>query len=744
MEFRYWLLAALWALCAACGPALAGEPRLTMTAAEAAYLRQSAGESPSFARSLERARQRVEAHFAGEVAVPRPRDAGGGYTHETHKRNAVAIHDAGYVYLLTGDARHAERAAALLLRYAEMYPTLGEHPQRKEQTPGRLFWQSLNESVWLVYAIQGYDAIRATLDAGDARRIESRLLRPMARFLSEESPETFNRIHNHGAWAAAAVGMTGYALDEPRYVGRALHGLAEDGEAGLFRQMDRLFSPDGYYTEGPYYQRYALMPFVLLARSVQANDPELEIFRYRDSILLRAILACIDLSYAGLFFPLNDAIKDKGLDTVELRHGLALAYALTGDASLLSVAAAQRSHVLTADGFKLARAVDSGQARPYDFRSVLLRDGPQGKRGAVAVLREGAGAKHQALVFKASSQGMGHGHFDRLHWLYYDNGEEIVQDYGAARFLNVEQKQGGRYLPENSSWAKQTVAHNTLVVDERSHFEGKQGEAARHDPKVLFFDSNSELRIVAALMRGAYEDVAFSRTQALVNGVVPGRAVVVDVLNAGSRKAHQYDLPLHFNGHLIATSHALRGNQTRLAPLGDASGYQHLWLRGGAQLAAGEQFSMTWLRGGRFYSWTTLAAARAEALLAELGANDPDFNLRRERALILRVPRAKSHSFVSVLEPHGGYDGAEESTFGNFPRVEKIERYSEGGADVIRLATRDGGATLLGLSYNPDAAAGHRVAVGGRVLSWRGYYHLERVRAGETIQPGERTEPEDT
>ena len=37
---------------------------------------------------------------------------------------------------------------------------------------------------------------------------------------------------------------------------------------------------------------------------------------------------------------------------------------------------------------------------------------------------------------------MGHGHFDRLSWLFYDNGREIVSDYGAARFLKTRPEQG--------------------------------------------------------------------------------------------------------------------------------------------------------------------------------------------------------------------------------------------------------------------------------------------------------------
>ena len=120
----------------------------------------------------------------------------------------------------------------------------------------------------------------------------------------------------------------------------------------------------------------------------------------------------------------------------------------------------------------LADAIAAGKTKPFAFKTLELRDGPHGHSGALVVLRSGPEPDAAAVVFKAASQGLGHGHFDRLGLLYYDNGDEIVADYGAARFLNVEPKFGGRYLPENETWAKQTVAHNTLVVDQSSQFGG--------------------------------------------------------------------------------------------------------------------------------------------------------------------------------------------------------------------------------------------------------------------------------
>ena len=76
------------------------------------------------------------------------------------------------------------------------------------------------------------------------------------------------------------------------------------------------------------------------------------------------------------------------------------------------------------------------------------------------------------MVFKYAAQGSSHGHYDKLSYSLYENGEEVIQDYGLARFVNIEQKGGGNYLKENKTWAKQTIAHNTVTQNETSHFKG--------------------------------------------------------------------------------------------------------------------------------------------------------------------------------------------------------------------------------------------------------------------------------
>lgn len=700
-------------------PAAADSGPVLTSIAEWSRMADTGKRAPLFAAEEQRAVAQVRAAMQAGIDVPVPRDAGGGYTHEQHKRNYRSIYNAGTLYRLTGNRDYAGFARDLLLAYAKLYPTLGPHPQSGHQVPGRLFWQVLNDSVWLVYAIQGYDAIRDTLSAVDRRTIDEQVFRRMAKFLAG-TPANFDLIHNHATWAAAGVGMTGYVLRDREFVDQALLGSRHDGKSGFLRQIEQLFSPDGYYTEGPYYQRYALGPFELFARVIERNEPQRHIFDFHGGALLKAVDAVIQESYAGLLLPLNDAIKDKGLDSEEIVAAVAIAYARTRDARLLDIAKRQGRTVLTSDGLTVAEGLQAGREQPFDFRSLLLRDGPAGERGGLALLRKGGDAG-PLLVMKATAQGMGHGHFDRLNWLFYDNGHEVVGDYGSARFLNINAKHGGIYLKENTSWAKQTVAHNTLVVDGRSQFDGKLADAEAHYPDILLFETTNGLQIAAARMTGAYAGVAATRTLALVEHPDLALPVVVDLLRVQGEWPAQYDLPLHFNGHIIETGFEAARNEALRPVLGDAAGYQHLWVDAVAP-ASREPRSLTWLTAGRFYTYRFVASEPSQALIVESGAHDPEFNLRREPALIRRVTGANNVSFAAALEPHGRYDGTAETVTGDENRIRALTLDSSDEGDVVTVSLVSNKGVAIVIARDPTPGRAHRLAAGGRSYEWTGPY----------------------
>ena len=731
MSARVFLVSATLALLPGQGTAAEiARPSLILTAEGVEEIKAAETSQPLFAAALQEARQRVATSIAEGVLVPTPKDPGGGYTHERHKENYKVIHDAGLLYQITGDQRYFDHARAMLLAYADIYTTLGLHPAKKEQSPGRLFWQNLNESVWLVYTIQGFDAIADALNPVDRQRIEDDLLRPVADFLSLESPETFRKIHNHGTWAAAAVGMTGYALRDQSLVERALIGLDGDGSSGFLAQLDQLFSPDGYYTEGPYYQRYALMPFVVFAQAIDNNDPERAIFTYRDRILLKAIDGTIQQSYAGKFLPINDAIKDKGLDTQELVYGVAAAHGLTGRKDLLSIARYQGKTVLSGDGLRLAQAASAAAAVDFDFRSLFLRDGPQGDRGGLAILRMGPGELAHTLVAKNTSHGFGHGHFDKLAIGLFDAGNEILTDYGAARFLNVVTKNGGHYLRENNSWAKQTIAHNTLVLNERSQFAGNWPESQKHWPKHNYFKASPDLNVVSATLIDAYPDSSIMRTVAQIAHPALDAPLTVDLLHAHSQKAVTYDLPFYVQAQLVNFRGSLQKNTRSLKPLGKKNGYQHLWLEGVGKPAAGA-IQLSWLKDRRFYTLHSLAPERTAPTLVRLGANDPDFSLLPLQGVILRAPKAKQASFVNVIETHGTYDSAAEFSVGSQPQITKLEHVSDSDAELVVMTLADGAKLVVAIAKDTDASAMHELTHNGVTRRWSGF--IQVIYEGEEL-----------
>lgn len=677
---------------------------------------------PLYQAEMKRAETFVAGMMEQGVVVPVPKDPGGGYTHEQHKRNYRAMHLAGQLYRITGKDTYREYVRDMLLAYADLYPALGDHPAKANQNVGRLFWQVLNDAMWLVHAVQAYGDIRETLTDADRERIDSDVFRRAVNFLSVDSQRTFDRIHNHATWATAGVGMTGYLLGDADMVERALLGSDKSGETGFLRQTELLFSPDGYYTEGPYYQRFALLPFLVFADAIERNDPDRGIFEHRDGILIKALRTTIQLTYGGYFFPFNDAIRDKSLNTAELYEGVAIAYGETRDPGLLSIAEWQDRTVLNENGLLVSQDLAAGKAEPFPFRSMLLRDGPEGDQGAVAVFRHGTGPRHTALVAKNTSQGMGHGHFDKLSWQLYDNGNEIVRDYGAARFLNIEAKQGGRYLPENESWAKQSIAHNTLVVNETSHFGGDAKLADRFAPTQLHFSSQPDLQVSTASIDSAYSDegVTITRTLAMVEVGGLSAPLVVDLVRVEAEGALRYDLPLHYSGHIMETGFEVARNLASRPVLGEDHGYQHIWVDGTATPQGDEAF-MTWILDGRFYTYRFVPQQGSRVILGESGANDPEFNLRREPLIIQRFESTGGATFLSALEAHGLYDGATEQTVGSRSQIASLRHARQGDYDLVRIEAKTGEKTVLAISYDDDPAARHSATTAGQTVEWTGF-----------------------
>jgi len=372
---------------------LAGDhPKLIMTKGGVEKIRAELGTVPLFDATLASVKAEVDAEIVLGIDTPIPLDYSGGYTHERHKRNFFTMQKAGALYQILNDQKYATYVRDMLLQYEAMYMDLPLHPKERSYARGKLFWQCLNDANWLVYVSQAYDAIYEFLSADERKALEDNLFRPFADHISVDSPQFFNRVHNHSTWGIAAVGMIGLVMGDNELVKRALDGIPfdeidvaardndggfifdKDGKAGFLANLEEPFSPDGYYTEGPYYQRYAMYPFLIFAQALHNAKPELKIFENDGEVLLKAVDALLNLSDAdGEFFPLNDGQKGMSWHAGSIVTAVDIAYLMGGeDPRLLSIAEAQGQVLLDDAGFAVAAGVRDGKTRPFVKRSINL------------------------------------------------------------------------------------------------------------------------------------------------------------------------------------------------------------------------------------------------------------------------------------------------------------------------------------------------------------------------------------
>ena len=113
-----------------------------------------------------------------------------------------------------------------------------------------------------------------------------------------------------------------------------------------------------------------------------------------------------------------------------------------------------------------------------------------------------------------------------------------------------------------------------------------------------------------------------------------------------------------------------------------------------------------------------------ELIFAQLGANDPNFNLRNEGALIHRVESSKDHIYVSVLEPHGEYNGRAEYTVNAKSNVVDLSSSYADGINIVGIGLVSGGSITLVFTERGDQTSKHKIEHNGRTIEWVGHYTL--------------------
>ncbi|EJX1246232.1 alginate lyase family protein [Vibrio alginolyticus] len=707
---------------------------ILLTEAEVELLRKEVGKPSLMGKSIEANRKELEAFMRLPLDVPGHGEAGG-YEHNRHKQNYTYMNLAGRLFLITQEEKYAQFVKDLLAIYAEKYLTFDFHVQKNTNPTGRLFHQILNEHCWLMFTSLAYSCVASVMTEEERTAVVERIFEPMLDMFTVKYAHDFDRIHNHGIWAVAAVGICGLAIGKPEYLEMSVYGQDRDDTGGFLAQISQLFAPSGYYMEGPYYHRYAIRPTCVFAEVVHRHMPEVDIYNYKDKVIGNTVQAMLATAYPNGEFPaLNDASRTMSITDMGVQVAVSVYSKHYGmDDNILGMAKIQNAVWMHPCGLELSQAYDKAIAdreigMPF-WPSVELNEGPTGNNGAQGFIRmqDKTGDVSQ-LVMNYGQHGMGHGNFDTLGITFFNRGQEVLREYGFCRWVNVEPKFGGRYLDENKSYARQTIAHNAVTIDEQCQngFDVDRADSVHGLPH-FFKVEGTEINGMSAFANDHYPNTDMQRSVFMLNLDELEAPLLLDLYRIEGEGEHQYDYSHQYDGQIVRTNFDYQ-SFGELSTLGDDFGYQHLW-----KVASGkvqDTALVSWLQNNTYYTWLGTSSSTKqngdnEVIFTRTGANDPSFNLRSEPAFILRS-KGESTLFASVLETHGYFNEEFEQSVNARGQVKDIRVVGYNAVGSIVEITTDKSLVTVMISnvLGADDQTPHQVEINGKNYSWNGFYSL--------------------
>ena len=558
-----------------------------------------------------------------------------------HNQLAEAIWDCGLVYQITGEKQYAEAGKRILLAYAETYLSYPLHNIHGDAKVGggRVGPQTLDESTWLIKMAQGADMIWETLADTEVQQVSEGLFRPAA---VEVIQKHRMGIHNIQCWKNSAVGLTGFLLGDTDLVWDAI-----ESDHGYRKQMEHGVRPGGPWFEGAWgYHFYTLNALWNLTEAAHHNRIDL----YGPE--LRSMFdAPIDFAMPNLHLP---AFNDSGEVDVSRSGALyEIAHTRYGDAKYRAALSSRSSKQAMLYGVEFADALvqDAQHSRNYE-------------EAGYAILTQGEGRDATWLCVDYGPHGGGHGHPDKLNFVLYSQGQVVAPDPGTARYG----------VPIQREWYRQTLAHNTLTVDEQSQnpTEGR----------CLFFNETMNAAVFQA--GGIYEGVTFYRTALLLD---EDTVVLLDQVR--SDKPHVFDFAYHNIGKWTETPNGAAW------PVPDKGGYMHLRDAMSTTVDDSAEFTLV-LNENSEMALMALTDAQTEFIWGTgVGRNTAD-----RVPMVIARQQGEQANVIWVI-----------SLSGEFPGLEWVDLSSSAPALALRIRSGDESTVWIA---NPERAS---VEFGGKEWS---------------------------
>jgi len=437
----------------------------------------------------------------------------------------------GLLYNTHGDEKYAVAGKEILMKFADLY--LKYPTENTILGPAHVFFGTLSESFWGVDMVYGYDLLfnyRGFMK-DDHELLKEKLFYPLAR-ITQLFPESAS---NRQLWynnVSAAVGFL--------YNDQSLIDFAMKGKYGFEWQLGSAVPESGFWPEWSGYHFVALRGMIHLAEMARHNGYDL----YHVEIAGRTMKKMFDAPFLlikpNFEFPRN---KDSGGGNIlEYAPYYEVAYAVYRDPkylALLNITDLQRGTQLVGETSALGRAPEPVTIFnlvpdfPKDSTTIYPPESINMGGNGFAVLRNGTDASRRYLSLDYGIMGGEHGHPDRLQMGYYATGRNWIVDPLNESYMN----------PNLQLWYRQSIAHNTLVVDQTTQtWTNGYGN---------FFGALPEFQVASGGTTTAYPGVTLTRTLLQVG------EYFVDLFDAAAPETRIYDMPLHSFGNIALSGVSL-------------------------------------------------------------------------------------------------------------------------------------------------------------------------------------------
>jgi hypothetical protein len=434
------------------------------------------------------------------------------WVNNTHMQFSNAVHGLGLAYHLTGDQRFADFCSSTLSWYAARYSAYPVHGEWAGQ--GKVTGQSLDEAMWLINMIAGYELIAETIPVETRQRIAKDLFHAAGKHIEGQSSQA---IHNIQCWLATARMMAGLVCRDDTMRDRAVRDLRSNIAEGI--------TDEGFWYEGsPSYHMFTLMalnPALLVARhnGIRLGDPDKLQAMY--TALSKLVLP--DYKVASI----NDCTPNLPLAgmTFALEAGCYLFENTDLVDQLAAIYAETKAHRDDPSPLRQRYALVYGPA--------VLPESPRFEPGSYALRDIGlAVLRHDGntAIIKAGYPSTSHDHADRLNLILADPNRNWLIDLGTSGYGH----------PLYLEWYRHTAGHCTVMVDGKMQETGIQG-------RITQFVDTPDHAMTTVRCDDAYPGVLMSRTIAMTRGLVIDRFIL------RSDAPHTYTFTLHAPGSLSVT-----------------------------------------------------------------------------------------------------------------------------------------------------------------------------------------------